>query len=59
VRELKIRVRDRRGYSREAGGYDVWTEYQVVEGRKIIGRFEIRDHAEEFIAKREGREPAP
>lgn len=43
---LKIRLRDRRGYSREAGGYTGWSEYQLVRGRKIIGRYETLKAAE-------------
>ena len=49
--KLKIRRRVRRGRPREAyGEYQVWDEYQVVEGRKIVKRFELREHAERFIA---------
>lgn len=46
---LKIRLRDRSGYSREAGGYTCWSEYQIVRGRKIIGRYETRKAAEEAL----------
>lgn len=46
---VKIRVRNLSGYSREAGGYIGWTEYQVVRGRKIIGRYETKSAAERAI----------
>lgn len=57
--ELKIRQRERSGYVREAEGYQIWTEYQVVQGRKIIARFEIESQAEKFIAKRKAEEVKP
>jgi hypothetical protein len=41
----KIRVRERCGYSKEAGGHAAWVEYQVVDGRKIVGRYELLSHA--------------
>jgi hypothetical protein len=37
---FKVRLRDRRGYVSEAGGYAAWSEYQVVAGRKIVARLE-------------------
>lgn len=43
---LKIRKRERRGYSKEADGYDKWTEFQVVDGRKVLGRYELLSQAE-------------
>lgn len=46
---LKIRRRERRGHCKEAGGYRGWTEYQVVDGRKIVRRFDMRSQAETFI----------
>ena len=49
--DLKIRFRERSGYSREAGGYIGWGEYQVVDGRKIIGRFDTLGQAESFVEK--------
>lgn len=41
----KIRERQRRGYSREAGGYTAWNEIQVVQGRKVIGRYDLISQA--------------
>lgn len=55
VRNLKIRERELRGYVREVGGYGGWREFQVVDGRKIIGRFEIREAAEAFMREQEGQ----
>lgn len=43
---FKIRVRSRRGYSKEAQGYTGWDEYQVVSGRKIEARFEQLSQAQ-------------
>ena len=42
---LKIRYRHRRGYSREAGGYTGWYEWQVVRGRRIVGRYDLESQA--------------
>lgn len=51
--DLKIRKRERRGRPREAfGDYAAWTEYQVVEGRKVLLRFDTREQAERFIEMR-------
>jgi hypothetical protein len=36
-----IRYRHRCGYAKEAQGYASWTEYQVVENRKVIGRYDF------------------
>lgn len=47
---LKIRYRTRRGYAKEAQGYTSWGEYQVVDGRKVVGRFDFEDQAQKFIA---------
>lgn len=50
--ELKIRDRHRVGYIRDQG-YGDWYEYQVVGARgKILGRFDLRSQAEEFIEER-------
>ena len=49
VKALKIRERQRRGYSREADGHAQWTEYQVVEGRRVLWRAELPYQAERFI----------
>lgn len=57
--ELKIRQRERSGYVREAEGYQVWTEYQVIQGRKIIGRFEIESQAEKFVREWKAPEGQP
>lgn len=54
---IKIRERNRQAYSREADGHDRWTEFQVVEGRKVLGRYELLSQAEravsEILKKRE------
>lgn len=42
---IAIRKRSRRGYLKEANGYSAWEEWQVVQGRKVIGRHEHRDEA--------------
>lgn len=56
-RKLTIRERERRGYVREAQGYTAWTEYQVVEGRKILSRHDTLDQAEREIAALKSDEP--
>ena len=52
---LTIRKRDRRGYLREVGGITGWTEWQVVDGRKIIKRFETEGAAVKFATEKAGR----
>lgn len=51
---LKIRERERRQAS-PPGGADMhrqaWTEFQVVDGRKVIGRHDFRHQAEKHIEK--------
>lgn len=49
----KIRLRHRRGYVKEAGRYLQWSEYQVTNGRKVIGRFDLETQAREFIREKE------
>lgn len=44
-----VRERIRRGYSREAQGYAVWHEYQVVQGRRVVGRFDLERQAHTWI----------
>ena len=44
--KLTIRERARRGRVREAGGeYQVWQEWQLVDGRQVIGRFDFEAQA--------------
>jgi hypothetical protein len=50
---FKIRFRERRGHSREAGGYAAWTEVQVVEGRRVVGRFDLEHQAQAWIARQD------
>lgn len=47
--KITIRVRERRGFVREAQGYDGWTEYQAVKGRKILYRAETRASLDEYL----------
>lgn len=56
---LKIRERHRRGYVKEVGGYTGWHEWQVVEGRKIIARFDMEHQAMEFVEKRKNAGALP
>jgi len=42
---LKIRVRDRVQASPPPGMRQGWTEYQVVDGRKVVGKFDTREQA--------------
>lgn len=52
--ELKIRFRHRRGRPREAyGAYTTWTEWQVVDGRTVIARFDLEEQAKAFVVERE------
>lgn len=32
-------------------------EVQVVEGRRVVGRFDLTEQAEAWIARQEGRNP--
>lgn len=50
---LTIRHRHRRGYVREAQGYTAWEEWQLVEGRKVIGRYDLKEQAERAREKRD------
>lgn len=50
---LKIRERHLTGYRREAGGYTGWHEWQLVDGRKVVGRFDLYEQAEAAKTKRE------
>jgi hypothetical protein len=47
---MKIRKRELRGYAKEAQGYTSWIEYQVVDGKRIVKRFDMLSQAEEFLA---------
>ncbi len=51
----KIRKRDRIHSSPPAGMSQEWTEYQVIEGRKIVARCGSQEAAEEVIAELEAR----
>jgi len=42
---VKIRYRSRRGYVREAAAYTGWNEYQVVDGRRVIARYDTLKQA--------------
>jgi len=47
-----IRERQRCGRPPEAcGDYVVWNEVQVVYGRKVVWRGDLREHAERWIAE--------
>lgn len=50
-----IRIRTRRLASPPEGLRQEWDEAQVLDGRKIVARFDIREQAERWIAKREAR----
>lgn len=48
----KITVRERERVVRgDDGQWCEMTEYQVVQGRKIMGRFDLRGHADQHAAK--------
>jgi hypothetical protein len=46
---FKIRHRERICSSPKAGLRQSWDEWQVVEGRKVVGRFDLREQAERWI----------
>lgn len=50
AKEFKIRYRERVCASPKAGRRQSWGEYQVIDGRKVIARFDLRHQAEKFIA---------
>lgn len=50
-----IRERDRRCASPKDGLRQAWSEVQVVEGRKVVARFDLRYQAEKWIAEKESR----
>ena len=52
---MKIRERHRYTASPKAGFDTEWIEFQVVDGRKIIGRFDLREQAEAFVAESENQ----
>lgn len=48
---VTIRLRDRVQASPKPGLRQSWSEYQVVQGRKIIHRADLRYQAERWAAK--------
>jgi hypothetical protein len=50
----KIRERSRRCASPKEGLKQAWDEVQVVEGRKVVARFDLRSQAERWIAEATG-----
>ena len=52
-KSLKIRFRDRVCASPKEGHRQSWSEYQVIEGRTVIARFDLRPQAEQFITNTE------
>lgn len=48
---LKIRIQNRRQASPPAGMRAEWTEYQVMEGRKILSRHDFQEQAVKWIEK--------
>jgi hypothetical protein len=49
--ELTKRLRHRRCYAKEYGAHAQWMEWQVVQGRKIVSRFDLETQADEYIAE--------
>lgn len=48
-----IRERQRRGRPKEAGGDHIeWTEVQVVQGRRVLARFDLESQAIRWIDER-------
>jgi hypothetical protein len=47
---LVIKLRERVQASRPTGLRASWSEYQVWRGRKILARFELERHANEYVA---------
>lgn len=55
---LFIRERNRRGRPREAYGEHVaWTEWQVVDGRKVLSRWDFQHQAKADLERRSLAEP--
>ncbi len=52
---MKIRFRTRRGYVKEAQGYSSWDEWQVVEGRKVVARFDHEHEAQKYAEEHEAK----
>ena len=50
---LKIRERTRRCASPKEGLKQKWDEVQVVQGRKIVARFDLVEQAQEFVSRLE------
>ena len=50
---FRIRKRERIQSSRPEGLDASWTEYQVLNGRRIVARLETREQAERWIAERD------
>jgi len=53
--ELKIRERHRINASPKEGLRQAWTEYQVVQGRRVLSRHDLREQAEAWIADYKSR----
>ena len=43
--EKRLRFRERHNGSPKEGMRQEWDEWQVVEGRKVIGRYDLRSQA--------------
>lgn len=46
-----VRERNRRGYVREAQAHRSWTEYQVLDGRRVVRRFDVERQARDWITR--------
>ena len=49
-KQVSIRYRERNGWCRSSGLRGSWGEYQVVQGRKVIHRTDLRRQAEQWCA---------
>ena len=49
MKALKIRERERVQASPPPGHRQSWTEWQVVQGRKVISRHDFKEQAERFV----------
>ena len=55
ARALTIRYRERICSSPKPGFRQSWHEHQVVDGRKILARFDLREQAERWIEAEDDR----
>lgn len=53
---VNIRMRERRQASPREGMRQIWTEWQVCQGRRVLGRFDTEGQARKFVRENTPKE---